>query len=144
MALNIVDVQSSNGGFFKPEEHKDAVALLVEVNSFEHQRPGQFGPKDTIHADVSVFKTDAELDAGPSVVLKGTLIQTTILARDLQTLVGSATIVKLDKVKAKTAGRQDAWVWRAVEADVKAKVVAYAEKREAEIQAALAAVPSFD
>lgn len=144
MALNIVDVKSSAGGFFKPEEHKDAVAFLIEVNRFEHQRPGQFGPKDTVHADVSVFKTQADLDGGKPEVLKGALIQTTILARDLEELVGSATIVKLDKVKAKQAGRQDAWVWRQVDADVKAKVIAYAEKREAEIQAALAAAPSFD
>lgn len=143
MALNIVDVQTS-GGFFKPEDYKDAVAILVEVNRFEHQRPGKFGPKDTIHADVSVFNSAADVEAGKPVILKGTLIQTTILARDLTGLVGSATIVRLDKAKSTTAGRQDAWVWRPVDADVKAKVIEYAEKREAEIQAALAAVPSFD
>lgn len=145
MSLNFQDTPTGGAdGFFKTEPHENAVAFLIEPKRFEHQRPGSFGPKDTIDADVTVFDTQADLDAGvPSVIKKGIAIQQTILARDLKDLVGAATITKLGKANP-TPGKNAAWVWRPVDDATKAKVIAYATKREAERQAALAAVPSFE
>jgi hypothetical protein len=67
-----------------------------------------------------------------------------VLARDLEAIVGGATIVTLDQIPAKKPGAYPAWVWRQADGAVKAKIVAYATKREAEVQAAMDAVPDFD
>jgi hypothetical protein len=145
MSLNFADVPQSGGGWFKPADHKDAVALLIEVKAFDRQRPTPNGPKDSALVDVTVFNTQADIDAGaPSHLQPGCRIEQTILARDLASLVGSATIVKLEQVESKKAGQRPAWVYRPTTAEAKQGVIAYATKREAEIQAALDSAPDFD
>lgn len=145
MSLNFADVPQGGGGWLKPAEHLDALALLIEVKSFDHQRPTPNGPKDSALVDVTIFNTEADLDAGtPSFEAKGTRIEQTVLARDLAGLVGNATIVKLAQTEAKKPGQRPAWVWRQVPGDVKQKVIKYATDREAAIQAALDSAPSFD
>jgi len=142
MAVQFANVPTGGGTFFKPAEHADAKALLVEVSRFEHQRPGNYGPKDTAVANVTAFKTEADFTGSPDVA-EGAFIQNTILARDLEGLVGKATVVKLEQVPSKKAGNNPAWVWRAVEADVMQKVGAYVEKSEADLAAAMDEAPSF-
>lgn len=144
MSVQIVDIPQQGGGWFKPAEHAGALAFLVEVKQFDRQRPTPNGPKDSVLVDISVFDSQASLDNGTPSVTKGTRIEQTVLARDLEPLVGSATVVKLDQVPSKRPGGHPAWVWRPVAGDVRAKVVAYVEKREAEIAAALDAAPDFD
>lgn len=145
MALNIKQLPTNGGGWIKPAEHLDDVAILVEVKSFDVQRPTPNGPKDSVLADVTYFADEASLAAGePTEVAKGQRIEQTILARDLQSVVGGAVIVTLDQVQPKKAGQRPAWVWRAAPAPVQKQVVAYAEKREAEVEAALGEVPDFD
>jgi hypothetical protein len=145
VSLNIKDVPNNSGGFFKPEPVKEAVAFLVEVKEWEAQRATTHGPKDSALVDVTTFATQADLDAGePSAVQTGCRVEQTVLSRDLKGLVGAATIVRLDQTKPTKAGQKPAWVWRPVEAPIKKAVIAYAEKREAEIQAALDSAPSFD
>ncbi|AKY03343.1 hypothetical protein FDI80_gp33 [Streptomyces phage Aaronocolus] len=145
MALNFIDIPQQGGGWFKPKDNKDAVAILLEVHSFDRQRPTPNGPKDSALADVTIFKTMEELEAGtPSSIAKGQRIEQTVLARDLEAIVGGATIVTLDQIPAKKPGAYPAWVWRQADGGVKAKIVAYATKREAEVNAAMADVPDFD
>lgn len=142
MGLNIQDVPTSSGGWFKPKDNADALALLIEVKSFEQQRPTPNGPKDSALVDLTIFATEAELDGGEPTVVKGCRIEQTVLAKDLMSLVGAATIVKLGQHQGKSPN--PAWVWRQVDAATKAKVIAYADRREAELAAAVAAAPSFD
>jgi hypothetical protein len=142
--LNFKDIPQQGGGWFKPAEHKDAAAILIEVTAFDRQRPTPNGPKDSALCDLSIFPTEAELASGEPLVIKGTRVEQTVLARDLADLVGSATIVTVVQVPSKKAGAHPAWVWRPTSLDVKNQVIAYAQKREAEVQAALDAVPSFD
>lgn len=144
MSLNIVDLPTGGGGWFKPADHTGTLAFLVEVKSFDRQRPTPNGPKDSVLVDISAFTSQAELDNGSPQVTKGTRIEQTVLARDLEALVGSATIVKLDQVPSKRPGGHPAWVWRPVSGDIRSKIVAYVEKREAEVQAALDSAPDFD
>lgn len=144
MTLIIEDVPTQGGGWFKPADHEDAVAFLVEVKGFERQRPTDYGPKDSALCDISVFPTEAELEAGTPTVLAGTRVESTLLARDLAPLQGKATIVTLGKTTPKKQGQHPGWVWRPAPAGVKAKVATYAQEREAKIQAAVAAAPSFD
>lgn len=145
MALNIIDIPTQGGGWFKPKDNLEAPAILVEVHSFERQRPTANGPKDSALADVTIFKDVAALQAGTPEVTKGQRIEQTILARDLETIVGGATIVRLEQVPPKKPGAHPAWVWRAVtDAQVRNAVIAYAEKREKAAEAAVADAPDFD
>lgn len=144
MTLAFEDVPQQGGGWFKPAEHNEDVAILIEVKSFDHQRPTPNGPKDSVLADITTFATQADLDSGNGVEVKGQRIEQTVLARDLESLVGKATIVTVTQVPAKKPGAHPAWVWRQASAEAKAKVVEYATAREAERKAALEAVPSFD
>jgi hypothetical protein len=144
VSLNIVDIPTQGGGWFKPADHTGTLAFLIEVKSWERQRPTPNGPKDSALVDISAFTTQAELDNGTPSVTKGQRIEQSVLARDLESLVGSATIVKLDQVPSKRQGGYPAWVWRPVDGDARAKVLAYVEKREAEVAAAVADAPGFD
>lgn len=143
MAFEVEQIPASGGAFFKPADYVDAVAILVEVNRFESQRPGLYGPKDTVYADLTVFKDAASLDGGTPDVLANALIQSTVLAADLQVMIGKATIVKLAQAKSTKAGNNPAWVWRTVDAPVQEKVVAYATRREELVAAAIASAPDF-
>lgn len=145
MALNLIDIPVQAGGWFKPAENIDAVAILLEVHSFDRQRPTPNGPKDSVLADVTVFKDAASLAAGTPEISKGQRIEQTILARDLETIVGGATIVVLAQVPPKKPGAHPAWVWRPLtDAGVRKAVVEYANKREAAAEAAVAEAPDFD
>ncbi|QDP44238.1 hypothetical protein KGG70_gp46 [Streptomyces phage Celia] len=145
MALNLMTIPTQGGGWFKPKDNKDAVAILIEVKSFDRQRPTPNGPKDSVLADISVFPTQEALNNGTPTVAQGQRIEQTVLARDLETLVGGATIVTLDQVPAKKPGAYPAWVWRAVTDQAKVKqVVAYAEQRDAAVEQAVADAPDFD
>lgn len=145
MALNIKEMPSTGGGWFKPEANKDAKAILIEVNDFEPQRATAHGPKDSAVCDIAVFATAADVSAGkPSSYVKGQRIEQVYLAKDLKSMVGSATIVVLGQTKPKP-GQKPAWVWRAVtDGGVKTAVINYAEAREAAVAEAVASAPDFD
>lgn len=145
MALNFAEVPQGGGGWFKPADHKEAEAILIEVKQYDRQRPTPNGPKDSALVDVTVFNTQADIDgANPSHVQKGCRIEQTVLARDLEGLVGSATIVKLAQTDPTKPGQRAAWVYRAPTAQAKKGIIAYATKREEELAAAMAAAPDFD
>lgn len=146
MPLNLIDLPSQGGGWFKPETEKlDYAAFLLEVRDFEPQRPTAYGPKDSALVDMTVFKTAESLNAGtPDEIVTGVRVEQTVLARDLAPVKGGATVVTLAQIPSSKPGQRPAWVWRQAGADAKRKVAAYAEAREAAIDAALADAPSFD
>lgn len=144
MAFGVKDIPTS-GGWFKPDEHTEDVAILIEVTGIERQRPTDYGPKDSVITTSTFFATQAELDEGtPTDVVKGLRYEQTYLARDLMPLDGEATIVVLGQSAPKKAGQKPAWVWRQPSNDVKSKVIAYGEAREAAKAEAIASAPSFD
>lgn len=144
MTLNLVEIPQQGGGWFKPKEYPDHVAMLVEVTSFERQRPTPNGPKDSALCDITVFDEAALNGQGDPLVLKGTRVEQTVLARDLSQLAGQATVTSVVQIPSKKPGQHPAWVWRNVSRDVQGKVVAWAEAREEAVEAALADAPSFD
>ncbi len=145
MALNLIDLPSGNGGWFKPETDMLDYTFLLEVTAFERQRPTPYGPKDSALATITTFKTAESLANGePDEVKEGVRIEQTVLARDLAPVLGGATIVTLAQAPSTKPGQRPAWVWRQAGADAKRKVAAYAEAREAAIDAALSDAPSFD
>jgi len=144
MTFEVEKIPGGGGAFFKPAEHMDAVAFLIEVRRFEAQRPGSFGPKDTIYADLTIFKDMDENGGHPHPnFLSNAIIQSTLLAVDLETLVGKATIAKLVQGKPSKPGNNPPWVWREVDASVQEKVVAYATARDEALAAAMAEAPEF-
>ncbi|MCG8926669.1 hypothetical protein [Lentzea sp. CC55] len=142
--LTFADIPNQSGGWLKPAELQGAVAILVEVKSFERQRPTPHGPKDSALVDISAFMSPADLDNGEPEIQQGVRVEQTVLARDLGQLVGQATVVTLAQVPSKTPGSKPAWVWRQVDRASQQKVVAYATKREAALQAAMSDAPDFD
>jgi len=144
MAFEVEKIPGGGGAFFKPANYVDAVAILIEVRRFQSQRPGNFGPKDTIYADLSIFKDEAALDAGTPEFVSNGIVEATVLVRDLEVMVGKATIAKLAQAKSATPGNKPAWVWREVESAVQEKVVAYATARDEAVAAAIADAPDFE
>lgn len=142
--FEIAQLPSNNGTFFKPDEYVSAVALLIEPKRLEEQRPGsKYGPKDTIHADITVFATQADLDAGkPTDVLKGAMIQQTYLVQDIVELVGKATVSTPIKKTFKSGST--GWVWQGVTAEIIGKVGQYGAARNAAVEADMDDAPSFD
>ncbi|MFE7480039.1 hypothetical protein [Streptomyces sp. NPDC057552] len=145
MTLTFKEIPTAGGGWFKPKDALDAVAILIEVNAFDRQRPTPNGPKDSALCDIAVFKTREQLENATPEVNKGTRVEQTLLARDLETVVGSATIATVTQVPPKRPGAHPAWVWRPVnDATVRQAVIDYATKREAAVSAAVAEAPDFD
>ncbi|MEU5427596.1 hypothetical protein AB0H73_18605 [Streptomyces olivoreticuli] len=145
MALNLVDIPTANGGWFKPKDNLDAVAILLEVKDYERQRPTPMGPKDSAVADVTIFRSREQLEKLSPEVFKGQRIEQTVLAKDLESVVGGAVLVTVAQVPPSKPGGYPAWVWRQVSDPlVVQKVMTYADQRDAAVQAAVAAAPSFD
>ncbi|MFI5942221.1 hypothetical protein ACIBCB_18455 [Streptomyces uncialis] len=145
MTLNFKDIPTVGGGWFKPVDHQDAPAILVEVADFDRQRPTPNGPKDSALCTISVFKDREALDALAPEINASTRVEQTLLARDLEGLVGAATIVTVDQIPPKRPGSHPAWVWRPVnDAAVRQKVIDYATRRESAVTQAAATAPAFD
>jgi hypothetical protein len=140
-----MDIPTANGGWFKPKEVADAVAILVEVKQFDRQRPTPNGPRDSALCDVTVFKTPEQLELLAPEVSKGQRIEQTVLARELESVVGGAVLVTVAQVPAKKPGAYPAWVWRQVtDPAIRKQVIAYAEQRDSAVEAAAANAPDFD
>ncbi|MFF3006370.1 hypothetical protein ACFVTF_26615 [Kitasatospora sp. NPDC057940] len=145
MTFALNNLPTANGGWFKAAEQQDAVAILLEVSGFERQRPTPNGPKDSALADVTVFKTPDQLKTFTPEVSQGQRIEQTVLARDLEGVVGSAVLVTVTQVPAKKPGSHPAWVWRQVtDPEIKNRVIAYAEQRDTAVQSAVSDAPDFD
>lgn len=137
---DFADIPQS-GGFFKPEEHKEDFAILIEPQRFEAERPTNYGPRDTIWADVTYFRRPEDLESGNAVEESNVGIDKTLLARDLRPLVGKAVIATTKKINLKNGNT--GWVWNAVPADVKSQVVEWVRKRDAEREAVRETMPDF-
>lgn len=143
VGLQFAKIPQQGGGWFKPAEHNDAVAILVEVIDFERQRPTGNGPKDSALVDLTIFSQESLDGQGDPTIIKGTRIEQTVLARDLAGLKGQATIATVIQIPSKKAGQHPAWVWRTVSGDVESKVMSWAEQREKAVLDAIDSAPDF-
>ncbi|MGC4928093.1 hypothetical protein [Streptomyces sp. DT117] len=142
--MNLASLPTLNGGWFKPKDVAEAVAILVEPKQFDRQRPTPNGPKDSVLADISVWKSREQLGATPE-INAGVRIEQTVLARDLESVIGQAVLVTVDQVPSKKPGGNPAWIWKPVtDPEVVAAVVAYGEQRDQAVTEAAEAAPDFD
>ena len=129
MAYKIKQLPQASG-WFKPDEFKVAKALFVTVNDVERDRPTDFGPKDSVIADIAVFATASDLKKGPSEEYFDIRVEHTALANALINQVGNSFIVTVEKGQAKP-GRQAPWLWSTVEdSAVVNAVIAWAEQAD--------------
>ncbi len=145
MPLDLMDIPTGNGGWFKPREVADAVAILVEVHQWDRQRPTPNGPKDSALCDVSVFKTPEHLDRLAPEVSKGMRIEQTVLARDLEKAVGKGILATVAHVPSSKPGGNPFWVWKQInDPAMRKQVMTYVAERDAAVEAAVADAPDFD
>lgn len=148
--MAIKKFESKGGGTFaKATDYAawlDAKALLVEVKGIRHKVASDYGAKDVADVSVTAFNTQAQLTGKDTPVVKANMsIDKTILVRDLddEGLIGAGTVVQLAQIPNKK-GDKPIWVWRNVDEDTESLVIAYAEERDAAINAAAEAAPGFD
>ena len=146
MAFEVKKVEQTGGGWIKPEEYADAEALLIELKSFERQRPTDYGPKDSAVVDLTVFATQADIDAGvPTEIRKDTRLEgkKVLTGAFAGKEEGYAIVQKIGRGK-KAPGKEAPWLYFDVTDAALNGVIKYGEAREAAIEAALADVPDFD
>lgn len=98
---------SAGGSYFKPADYGVGSVFVIDVLHFARQVPGDFGPKDTVTADLH------HLNDGEFEVIEGTKINQTYLALDLEPYQGQSIAVTLQQSDPKP-GKKPAWVWRPV------------------------------
>ncbi|MGL5825574.1 MAG: hypothetical protein ACRCYU_12300 [Nocardioides sp.] len=144
MTFKLAPVPVGGGQYVKNEELAKAAALLIEPKRFEPMRPsgGTYGPKDTIHADVTIFATEADVQsAKPTEMKPGAMLQATLLVRDLQSLIGAATACTIEKKNFK--GGTSGWVMVDLPPAAQAKIVEYGTARNAQLDADVESGPDF-
>ncbi|MFC4089376.1 hypothetical protein [Micromonospora sp. GCM10011541] len=134
------------GTFFKPAEHMNDLALLIEPKSLAKDRPHTYQNKtttrDEVTADVTVFPTEESLDKSAPVVIKNAVFTHFMLTDTLQKVgMGGVTVAVIRKVPTKAGS---GYAFRDVDASTEGKVGNYYVNREKAITEALASVPDFD
>lgn len=139
------DIQGGSA-YFKPEQFKDAVALLVEPKSVQRDVPNTYAGvtknRDEVTADVTVFLSAADLANGNGVEHKDMTVTHTGITNRLSRAIGEAVVGRLGK-KQFEKSPAPAWVIDDVDDAAFDKVSEFYEAREAAVAAALADVPSF-
>lgn len=138
----------AGGTIFKPLDHLNDLALLVEPTSITRGVSNTYNGKTTLRdevtADITAFATSAALEAGePSAVLKGVRVVHAMLTSTLERVMGGAMVAVVRKVPTQAGA---GYAFRDVDWEVEAVVGAYFEKREQAVDQALASgdMPSFD
>ncbi|OKI45127.1 hypothetical protein [Micromonospora sp. CB01531] len=137
---------TGGSSFFKPGDHMNDLALLVEAKSIAKNRPhtyqGRTSTRDEVMADITVFGTLESLEKGqPTAVLKNVKVAHAMLCSDLEDSIGQPFLGVVRKTP--TAGGSG-YVFRPVDPTTEGQVAGYYQQREAAITAAVADAPSFD
>lgn len=134
------------GAYFKPLEHMNDLALLIEPKSIQRDVPSTYQNvtrmRDEVLADVTVFaNTDALRDGEPSEVIRAAKVVHGMLTDTLSKIMGEATICTIVKIPTKGGS---GYVFRDASDEATGAVAAYYDKRNAALDAATADAPDFD
>lgn len=126
------------GSYFKPKEHGNDLALLVEPRSINKDVPNTYQGRTTMRdeavCDITVFGTSEALDKGtPTLVMSGVKVVHGMLSSTCERTIGEAFVARVDRIQTQNGS---GYVWRDVDPEVESKVGAYYEARNTE--------PSFD
>ena len=140
---------TGSSNFLSPADHMSAKAILVEpiklLKDQESTYQGKTRIRDEGVADFTIFGTQESVDTGvPTDILKAHKVGQKVLAREIGENIGEQLVCVLKKVP---MGEGTGYVFRSKEEDVSndtfAKVEAYIEKRDAEVQSAMDDAPDF-
>lgn len=135
MAFTVANGASSGSAFFKPKDHGNAHAILIEPKAYREDVQTKFGLANRATADFTIFNTQGELDAGkPGQILEDATVEGA-LAKNISKYIDSAVAGTLDKITLKNGNSM--WVLNAIDGDDVQKIVAYATKRDEEEAEAL-------
>ena len=132
MAVEVVQFKDSEfGGFFKPDDVKSAVAIVIEPTNYEEGVPAYEEGKteNRVYADVSVFHDLAKLEEGEPEVAEDMVINKSVLAKQVKDLIGKAVVVQVEKKQPPKGNAY--WTFKAVDPQVQTQVEEYLEAREA-------------
>jgi hypothetical protein len=138
----------AGGAFFKPADHINDIALLVEPKRIDRGVSniynGETRTRDEVYADITIFATSEAVETGrPSTVLENARIVHGMLTDLLAQIMGSAMVAIVRKIPTrKGAG----YAFRDVDPAIEAAVTAYLQTRENAVADAMASgdMPSFD
>lgn len=136
----------ARGEFFKPANHMNDLALLIEAKRIDRNVPNEYKgvikPRDEVTADITIFGTSESLERGkPTKVLKDAVVTHAGLTSRLEQAIGAAF---LGLVRKQQMLNGSGYVFEDCNATVEGQVAEYYTKREAAITAALADAPDFD
>lgn len=136
----------AGGTFFKPAEHMNDLALMIEPKSIAkdrtHTYQGRSSVRDEVTADVTIFATEESLDKGTPTVIKNAVFTHGMLTSTLERVgMGGVTVAVIRKVPTKAGS---GYAFRDVDSATEGKVGNYYVNREKVITEALADVPDFD
>ncbi|GIF02244.1 hypothetical protein [Paractinoplanes rishiriensis] len=136
------------GAFFRPSDHINDVALLIEPKRVDrgvsNTYNGETRLRDEVYADITVFATSESVETGrPTAVLENARVVHGMLTDLLAQIIGSAMVGIVRKIPTR---KGQGYAFRDVEPSIEAAVTAYLDSRETAVAAALAsgAMPSFD
>lgn len=132
MALHDIDTLGSGsvGGYFKPADYLNSLALLVEPKEMQFQVPDKYrGTVDQVVCDITVFDNQKDVDSGePSKVLENYVVKSAVLVDRFSQIIDSATIVALKKESFKNGN--SGYVPVKPAPSIYAKVAEYYEARD--------------
>jgi len=140
---------TGGGTYFKPAEYADVKAIMIEPKMFLEDRPNRLkGPdatRDEMTADLTIFRNQESIDGNVEPeVLSDMLITNPGLTSDFKKPKDRVqTVYRLILKPPSQPGYKPFFCWTTVSDDVAHGVIEYAEKREAEIKAALEDLPDF-
>ncbi|ROR95532.1 hypothetical protein EDD28_0088 [Salana multivorans] len=125
--------KQGGGGFFKPADHTNDLAILVEPKSIKRDQKneynGQITYRDELTADVTVFPNSSSLKPnGKPEVYQNMVIASKVLVSTIEHLVGTGDAVIQTVGKPRGKNYYD---WLDPEPDAQQAVLAYYESREA-------------
>ena len=126
------------GEFFEPKDHKDAKAVLLEPLKILRDQPGNYGKRDLLVADVTVFTTKDTLDGTEEPkVYQSVKISGAAMIRDHEDKCGKEASVGKFVGAPNKKGNHPIWVIRPVDQAAFERVAAYVVAREAALAAEL-------
>ncbi len=116
--------QYTGGTIFKPANHMNDLALLIEPKDIDRGIPNTYNGKttmrDEVTADVTVFGTSEALDKGePTEVIKSARVVHTMLTSTLERILGGAMVGVVRRVPTKSGS---GYAFRDAEPSVEAAV----------------------
>lgn len=118
------------GGFFKPADYQQAVALVVDVKNVWEEE-GDNGVRELAEADIHVFGSGDQVKAGkPQVVLSSVKISGRALVGDIQRAGGGGVtlLARLEMRPPSKPGRQPYYRWGQLDPAVTSALTAYLDR----------------